>query len=728
MQVSLPLTRRLGVAQAVDEVDLGGLGRALWRKKRWIIGLTLLAAGLAFIAVNLITPRYKSEARVLIETRENIFLRPEAEKSLERNATVDQEAVTSQVQLMLSRDLARDLIRKLKLGERPEFDPMLRGPSLIRVVFGLFGIGRDPMTQAPEERVLKSYFERLSAFQVEKSRVIAIEFESEDPELAATVANAVAEGYLALQQSAKQVQTRAAGQWLSGEIENLRTKVADSEAKVEQYRSKSNLFVGTNNTSLSNQQLGDSNAQLASARSAKADAEAKSRIIREALRSGAPVEFSDIINSELLRRLSEQRVTLRAQLAEQSSTLLDQHPRIKELRAQIGDLERMMRSEAERLSRSLENDAKLAGARVEALSASLDQLKNQASSNNEQDVQLRALERDAKSQRDLLESYLAKYREATARDNIGAISPDARIISTAVVSSVPSWPKKLPTVLVAALGMLALSVGFVLTGELLNTVPLQPAVAPAFDYKPVAAAPVAPIVVPPAVEPAARERRMASPPLQSQMALHARPVAQVPSDSIEGLAAELASAGEAGRRISVVGARRNMGATQATITLARALAKSARVVLIDLALDAPGLLAIASDPSGPGISELIRGSASFGQIVTRDRYSRVHVVTAGGVKGDSAAIFNAQRLSITLEALGRSYDYVVVDAGALRDAPTERIAQFAPRAVLVADELDDPATVSAREALLAAGFANVSVLVNSPQGPQSDSSGTRAAA
>jgi Mrp family chromosome partitioning ATPase len=506
--------------------------------------------------------------------------------------------------------------------------------------------------------------------------------------------------------------------------------VADAEAKVEQYRSKSNLFMGTNNTSLSNQQLGDSNAQLASARSAKADAEAKSRIIREALRSGAPVEFSDIINSELLRRLSEQRVTLRAQLAEQSSTLLDQHPRIKELRAQIGDLERMMRSEAERLSRSLENDAKLAGARVEALSASLDQLKNQASSNNEQDVQLRALERDAKSQRDLLESYLAKYREATARDNIGATSPDARVISTAVVSSVPSWPKKLPTVLVAALGMLALSVGFVLTGELLNTVPVQPAVAPAFDYKPVAAAPVAPIVVPPAVEPAAQERRMASPPLQSQMAhpAHAQPTGQVPSDSIEGLAAELASAGEAGRRISVVGARRNMGATQATITLARALAKSARVVLVDLALDAPGLSAIASDPSGPGISELIRGSASFGQIVTRDRYSRVHVVTAGGVKGDSAAIFNAQRLSITLEALGRSYDYVVVDAGALRDAPTERIAQFATRAVLVADELDDPATASAREALLAAGFANVSVLVNPPQGPQSDSSGTRAAA
>src|SRR6476620_9485849 len=125
MQVSMPLASR----PAVVQIDVGALGRSLWRKKLWIVGLTLVAAGLAFIAVNLITPRYKSEARVLIETRENIFLRPEAEKTLERNATVDQEAVTSQVQLMLSRDLARDLIRKLKLGERSEFDPMLRGPS-----------------------------------------------------------------------------------------------------------------------------------------------------------------------------------------------------------------------------------------------------------------------------------------------------------------------------------------------------------------------------------------------------------------------------------------------------------------------------------------------------------------------------------------------------------------------------------------------------------------------
>ena len=55
---------------------------------------------------------------------------------------------------------------------------------------------------------------------------------------------------------------------------------------------------------------------------------------------------------------------------------------------------------------------------------------------------MRALEREAKAQRDLFESYLAKYREASARDSIAAAPADARIISRAVVSNVPYFPKK----------------------------------------------------------------------------------------------------------------------------------------------------------------------------------------------------------------------------------------------------------------------------------------------
>jgi succinoglycan biosynthesis transport protein ExoP len=398
----------MGSAAFDAEPNLGTIARAVWANKRRIVGPTLVMAAAAFIAVNLMTPKYKSEARVLVEGRENVFLRADAEKSMTERAVVDQEAVTSQVQLVLSRDLGREVVKKLQLDEQPEFTAAseLSPSAVLRMV----GLGKDPSAMSIEERVLAAFFDRLSAYPIDKSRVIAIEFKSADPDLAARAANVIAESYLTRQQLAKQDQARAAGQWLSGELEKLRSKVSEAEAKVEEFRAKSNLFVGANNTTLSNLQLGDINTQVSQLRAQKSDAEAKARLIRDTLRAGQSIESSEIMNSELIRKLAEQRITLRAQLAEQSSTLLPQHPRIRELRAQIADLDSQIRQEGERLVRTLEADAKIADARLRTLMASLDQLKNQAASTSDQDVQLRALEREAKAQRDLFESYLAKYR------------------------------------------------------------------------------------------------------------------------------------------------------------------------------------------------------------------------------------------------------------------------------------------------------------------------------
>ena len=147
------------------------------------------------------------------------------------------------------------------------------------------------MAMTPEERVLEAYYDRLTVFPVEKSHVIVIDFLSENPELAARVANAIADAYLKRQQEAKQDQARSASTWLSGEIETMRKKVADAEAKVEAFRAKSNPLVGPNNTTLSVQQLGDLNAQLAAARAQKSDADAKAKLIRDMPKSGEPIEF-----------------------------------------------------------------------------------------------------------------------------------------------------------------------------------------------------------------------------------------------------------------------------------------------------------------------------------------------------------------------------------------------------------------------------------------------------
>src|SRR3954465_2599040 len=78
------------------ELDLGAGGGTLVRKKWWVLGPALAVAALAFVGVNLITPKYKSEARIIIEGRENVFFRPEAGKgAADGDRPADKEGGTS---------------------------------------------------------------------------------------------------------------------------------------------------------------------------------------------------------------------------------------------------------------------------------------------------------------------------------------------------------------------------------------------------------------------------------------------------------------------------------------------------------------------------------------------------------------------------------------------------------------------------------------------------------
>jgi polysaccharide biosynthesis transport protein len=719
----MPVSFSATVTPEFGDLDLRSVARALVRTRGRIILPTVLAAVLSITVVNIITPRYKSEARILIDGRENVFLRPNGERSEERSA-LDAEAVTSQVQLLLSRDLARDIIRKNNLSERPEFDPVLEGISPLKSLLALIGIGRDPFSLTPEERVLDAYYDRLTAYAVDKSRVVVIEFQSRDPELAARVANSIAEGYLELLQAARRDQAKMASQWLSGEIENLRRKVAEAESRAEDFRSKSSLFVGTNNTTLSNQEMGELNTQLNHARALKSDAEAKAQLIREMLQGGKPIEASEVLNSELIRRLSEQRVTLRAQLAEQSSTLLDNHPRIKEMKAQLADLDRQLREEASKISRSLDNDARIAGGRVEALSASLEQSKKLASSTNGQDVQLRALEREAKAQRDLLESYLAKYREANTRENIEATPADGRIISRASVSNSPAYPKKLPIVLIATLATLMLWAGAIATGELLRLT--EPRAVAAFaSTRPTASAPSARAASVAAVEraPGPEPASEGVPEAGSEPATELEPVpaasapsAQTFSDftEIERLVGQLRDPGAVARKITVLGAASNESTAWTTLSIARLLARSARVVLVNLAPSSSTVSAMSADPTAPGLAELMLGEASFAHIITRDRLSRLHLVSAGR-PGADRSMLQSPRLGLAIDAFLRVYDHVLLDAGTASDLPSELLTAQA-RAVVVPDgSMAADARALMCDQLRAAGFSEVTMLDQAAQ-------------
>jgi uncharacterized protein involved in exopolysaccharide biosynthesis len=456
-----------------DVIGLAQLLSALRSRLRLILGVALVAGLLAAVFVTLATPRFASETQILLESREGGFTRTLTERELQ-GGVFDEQAVASQVQVISSRDVAREAIRRLGLVGNAEFDPLAGPMDPIARVQMMLGGARGGFDAAEEDRIFKNYYARLTVFPITRSRVIAIRFDSADPELAARAANTIAEVYLEQLEAAKTDTARAASSWLGTSIEELRERVSTAEAAVEEFRARSGLLVGGNNATITSQQLSDINTQLAQARSAQSDSQARARLISDMISGGRAFEIPDVANNDLIQRLTEQRIALRSQMALEQRTLLPAHPRILELRAQLNDLDGQITAAAERTVRILENDARLAGARVESLEAALEAQMRVAAQANENEVRLRAFEREARAEREQLEAYLARYREAVARGSGNATLPDARVVSHAVVAQEPSFPRKGPTILLVTLAAVFLTAGWVIVGELAFGEALRP--------------------------------------------------------------------------------------------------------------------------------------------------------------------------------------------------------------------------------------------------------------
>jgi len=392
------------------------------------------------------------------------------------------------------------------------------------------------------------------------------------------------------------------------------------------------------------------------------------------------LESSDFANSNAMRQLVEQRAALRSQLAEQSATLLDQHPRIKELKAQIGEADRQIKTEGERLARQLDNDAVVAATVWKRSRQASTPSRNSHRKATNRTCSCARLSARPKPNAICSNPIDEVPRSLGPRQYQRHTAGSAHYISRRS-AALPTYPKKVPTILIAAFAAFALSAGFTVTGALLaptSAAAAGYAYAPAFV--PATMMSTSPMMSAPPIP------RMASPPLVPAAMAPLATVAALPMtvSTVEQIAHSLRQAGEAGRRVTVVGAMRNSGTTYAAITLARALAKDANVVLVDLAFGAPNLSVISTDPDAPGIADLVRGSVSFGDIITRDQYSNVHLVATGAVGNDAAMLSASPMLATVIEALVQSYNHVVIDVGSAADVALERFAPLAHRAVLVA--------------------------------------------
>lgn len=673
------------------DIDVARLFAAVWERRIAVLSLVLIISAAAFVISSFISPRFLGETRILIENREPVFSESTPRETGQAQF-LDERGIASQVEIINSTDLIKAVAAKLDLADQPEFSSAAH-PSILSSVMAALGLSQDPYDSPPEERLIDTFRQHLTVYQVSNSRVIVVEFWSTDKQLAADVANTMAETYLAMQSGAKLVSNVDATAWLEPEIAELRERVRLAEEKVADYRAEYGLLMVDDSASLASRQLSDISTELGRVRAEKADAQARAAVVKQAVERGETSEaLSNFVDSDVIDRLRDRQADIQSNIADLSVTLLDGHPRIKGLRSQLRDINAQIKAEAGKILRSLENQAELARLREEELVGQLNTLKVDSARAGGEEVELRALEREATAQRDLLEAYLSRYREAASRSDRGNLPADARVIAGAIVPAKAYFPKTIPITIIAALATFLLSSIVIMLRELFvgqglrpvhRTEPdsmqtsTEPEAAPAQSVAPEPTPEPAgfdPMIVPEASEDdhqaemveLRRDRYEGA----NDSSVHVAPVSDFPANalivepdaeySVSAIAGHLIAKGTP---IAVVVSPEGDKGSTVSVMLARMLANEGQqTLLVDMTGSACPSRMMAPQSGLPGITNVLAGECATPEALHADRLSNAHILPQG-TADPIKAMDHSSDLPRVIDAVADVYDIVVIECG-----------------------------------------------------------------
>lgn len=654
-------------------IDIGLVLSAVLKRAIRIVLVTLILCAATY-AVLLFQPRlYESSAGLLLEPRTNAFFRATNDPS-GTTYLIDEATLASQIELIKSPGTLLAAIEEVGLREVPEFSRVRSG------ALAAFGIGG--MRDATDAELVAGVADALVVAQERNSRLISVNFRSQDPELAARMANAIARAHVTLRAGQQLTDTLDASTWLGQEIASLRQRVGDAERAVADFRVDNDLLQGANNTSLVDQQLSDFARQLTAATERRNAAQSRAQLIRNLVDSGQSVNgVSDVQASPVVQQLSQELARLQGERAQQSATLLGNHPTIRALDAQIAALNQQIGQEGLRVAQALEAQAQIEASLEASLRQEIEGLKVTAGTATVEGVTLAELEREAAALRELLNAYLIRYSEAAARTDPSAAMPDVRIVSQATPSGSPVSPRSSLILAAVFIVSLILQVGAIIFGELLSgRAIVEKGRRPKGEGSPESSGSTS------GREPAIL--RLAD----------ATPARLTPIDvEIEALAAAAAGGAE---RVVIIASR---DAAQDSVAFAERLTaklvgNGLSVAEIDAASQQQGL--------EPGLADLCADEADFGDVVHRGMDERFAFVPWG----QTARIAGDTGRALTLvQALADIYEAVVIVTG--ETGITSHMNLFSgveARCILLADDPDTAG--SAIVDIHALGFETVSVV------------------
>lgn len=504
----------------------------------------------------------------------------------------------------------------------------------------------------------------LSVKRIGRTYALELTYNSTSPVLAAQIVNAVASAYLLDKLNSKYEATRRASDWLSDRIAELRQRALDTDLAVQKFRAEHNLITTGNNGLLSDQQLAESNSALILAQSETAKARARVQRIEHILATDdVDAVVTDILDSSVANDLRKKYLESSKLETEITRRLGSSHIQAVRLRNEMQEYRRLMFQEISRIAQSYKSDLEVSEAKEKSLAESVAKATDISNSASETQVQMRELQREAETYKNMYQTFLQRYQEAMQQQSFPVT--EARVISKAMPPYMPSKPNK-PMILVLFMVMGAAAGGgiaifrefrdrFFRTGdqvrdvlglEFLGNTPLIPN------------------------QPTTEAQENGHPGLTRPTSV-ARYAVDHPLSSFAEtlrstrLAIDLGIPAKTGARIvGVVSSLPSEGKSTISINLAQLLAgQGARVLLLDADIRNPGATRAMARHAAEGLLEVLLEGRSVQDVLLRDEKTYLAflpTVVKQRVPHSSELLTSAQMHKLLAEA-SSAFDYIIVD-------------------------------------------------------------------
>lgn len=467
---------------------------AIRRRWRLVVMVALAISVTASLMALLLPNRYEAVATVQIDPRRKAAT-PADSPALDLKP--DNPTLDSEIEVIRSRDVLIRAIDALQLRNDPEFNgsagPLgslkARWGELLRRYGGiappaenaqrdkteaeLDAIARiladpNPASAAPRltrDEIAGAVLDRLKTARVRQTMLIEIRFTSSQAAKSARIANAIAEAYLDDQLAQKKNAAKQAAGLLEEKLASMRLKVAEAERNVEVYKAEHGIFEGDGGHGLTEKELNRQMEQVVAARTQTGEARARYEQAQKLMysREGSAT-LSEVLSSNTIRQLKDQLNVSMRRSAELRTKYGPNHPEMRKADADVREAQGALDSEVERVVANLKNDLDVAVERQRQTEAALSAAKAQQAVSKEAGLDLKELQREALSSKQLYEALLTRHKQMT--ETIGLQLPDSRVVESAQIPLKPSSPKRRLLVLAGLAGGILAGLGLALALEL----------------------------------------------------------------------------------------------------------------------------------------------------------------------------------------------------------------------------------------------------------------------